>query len=159
MRVGLFMGGAAALAAALVLAPASDAAPKRATKQQLAVIDARQVQMKQLGGAMKTLAAYVKGDGADLAQAGAAAALVSRAGATMPHLFPAGTAVGVGDSSTRASLWKERDQFAARVAQFQTAAAGLNAATARGDRAEVGQRLGAVGASCKSCHEKWQVKD
>ena len=158
MRVGLFIGGAVALAAAAVLAPASDAAPKRASKQQLAVIDARQAQMKQLGGAMKTLSGYAKGEG-ELAQARGAAALMSRAGASMPHLFPAGTAVGVGDSSTRASLWKERDQFAARVAQFQTAAAGLNAATARGDRGEVGQRLGAVGASCKACHEKWQVKD
>ena len=158
MRAGLFMGGAAMLATTLVLATVSDAAPKRASKQQLAVIDARQAQMKQLGGAMKTLSGYAKGDG-DLAQARAAAALVSRAGASMPHLFPAGTGVGVGDSSTRSTLWKERDQFAARVAQFQTAAAGLNAATARGDRAEVGQRLGAVGASCKACHEKWQVKD
>ena len=158
MRVGLFMGGAAVLAAALVLAPASDAAPKRATKQQLAVIDARQGQMKQLGGAMKTLSGYARGDG-DLAQARAAAALVSRAGASMPHLFPVGTGVGVGDSNARLTLWEERDQFAARVAQFQTAAAGLNTATARGDRAEVGQRLGAVGASCKACHEKWQVKD
>ena len=158
MRIGLFMGAAVVLAAAVALAPASDAAPKRATKQQLAVIDARQAQMKQLGGAMKTLSVYAKGEG-ELAQARASAAVMSRAGATMPNLFPAGTAVGVGDSSTRASLWKERDQFAARVAQFQTAAAGLNAATARGDRAEVGQRLGPVGASCKACHQAWQVKD
>ena len=108
---------------------------------------------------MQTLGAFAKGESGDVAKMRAAAATMSRVGAAMPHLWPAGTAVGVGESSTRASLWKERDQFTARVAQFQTTVAGLNAAAATGQRVQVAQRLGPVGGTCKSCHDAWQVKD
>ena len=153
-------GTVALFTALVVLAGASAAAaPRKPTQQQAAVIDYRQAQMKQLGGAMRTLGAFAKGDLADLGKARAAAATLTRAGASMPHLWPAGTAVGVGESNTRASLWKERDQFARRVAQFQAAARDLNGAAAGGQRTDVARRLGAVGASCKACHDEWQVKD
>ncbi|HEX8568705.1 MAG TPA: cytochrome c, partial [Caulobacteraceae bacterium] len=119
MRRNLINGAAATVVAALALATVSEAvAARKPTKQQLAVIEHRQAQMKQLGGAMKTLAGFARGQGSSVTEARSAAALLSRAGATMPHLWPAGTQVGVGDSSTRASLWKERDAFAQRVAQF-----------------------------------------
>ena len=145
--------------AVLTLGAVSEAAPRKPTKQQLAVIEHRQAHMKQLRESMKALGAFAQGQSTDVGKTRAAAAVLTRVGAAMPHLWPAGTQVGVGESNTRASLWKERDQFAARVAQFQTAASGLNAAAATGQRAQVAQRLGAVGATCKGCHDEWQVKD
>ena len=154
------MAAMAVLAAGSVLASASEAASSRKpSKQQLAVIEHRQGQMKQLRASMKTLGAFAQGELTDVSQARAAAAAMSRAGAAMPHLWPTGTAVGVGESNTRAALGKERDQFVARVAQFQTGVTALNAAAATGQRAEVARRLGPVGASCKACHDAWQVKD
>ena len=149
-----------ALAVLATLVSASEAAPRpKPTKQQLAVVEHRQAQMKQLGASMKTLSAFARGDLTDVGQMRAAAATMSRVGGAMPHLWPAGTQVGVGDSSTRASLWKERQELAQRIAQFQTAAAGLNAAAATGRREEVADRMKAVGASCKTCHDAWRVVD
>ena len=159
MRQVLIAGGLLAALGCAVLAPVSEAASKRGpSKQQIAVIEHRQGQMKQLRAAMKTLGGFAQGSG-DVGQARSAAAVMSRAGAAMPHLWPVGTGVGVGESSSRNTVWKERPAFAARVAQFQTAVAGLNAAVATGDRAQVGQRLGAVGGACKACHDGFQVKD
>ena len=155
-----WIGGALAVVVAAALLPAAEAAAaKKPGKQQAAVIEHRQAQMKQLREAMKTLGGFAKGEVTDVAQARAAAASMSRVGAAMPHLWPAGTAVGVGESNTRATLWRERQAFATRVAEFQTAATALNAAAATGQRAQVAQRLGPVGASCKACHDAWQVKD
>ena len=159
MRRTVFAGAAAAVLTGLVVAGATEAASRKPTKQQLAVIEHRQAQMKQLRAAMKTVGAFAQGEQSEVAPVRAAAASMSRVGAAMPHLWPAGTQVGVGASSTRASLWKERRAFTERVAQFQTAVAGLNAAAATGQRAQVAQRLGPVGASCKACHDAWQVKD
>jgi cytochrome c556 len=159
VRRGLIGVAILGLAACAAVAGASEAAARKATKQQLAVIAHRQAQMKDLGRSMKTLSAFAQGELKDVQQARAAAATLARVGGVMPMLWPAGTGVGVGESNTRASAWKERDQFAARIAQFRTAAAAMNAAAATGDRAKVAQRLGAVGAECKACHTPYQVKD
>jgi cytochrome c556 len=147
-------------AAAMVMLP-EDHAPgaKGGAARPVAAVEHRQAQMKQLGRSMKLLGAFAKGEVADAAQARQAGATLAQASRAMPALWPAGTWVGVGDSAAKASIWTEKAEFAARVAQFQTAAAAMNVAAASGDKAEVGRRLGPLGASCKACHTAYQAED
>lgn len=122
----------------------------------LAIIDARQAELKKAGDAMKALGGYAKGGdlSADVLKGhGATLAAVAKA---LPGWWPAGTAVGVSDSEALPAIWEKPDQFQARAVAFQTEAAALEQAIAGGDRAAIAAQVGKVGGSCKACHQDFR---
>jgi cytochrome c556 len=130
---------------------------QRPAPNPAAVVDQRQERMKAVGGAMKALTNFAKGEGtaADVRKAGAVLA-----SARDMHLWwPQGTAKGVGDSKASPAIWSDKQRFAQRLAEFRQAAAAMDKAARSGDAAQVRAQLPALGASCKSCHTAFQLKD
>lgn len=130
---------------------------QRSAPNPAAVIDQRQARMKTLGGSMKTLTGFAKGEGTAADARRAAAAL---AAARDMHLWwPRGTAKGAGDSKASPAIWTDKPGFGRRVAEYRQAAAAMDKAARSGDAAQVRAQLPALGASCKSCHTAFQLKD
>ena len=129
---------------------------QRSAPDPAAFIDQRQARMKALGGSMKTLTNFAKGEGT-AADARKAAAVL--AAARDMHLWwPQGTAKGAGDSKASPAIWTDKQRFGQRVAEYRQAAAAMDKAARSGDAAQVRAQLPALGASCKSCHTAYQLK-
>ncbi len=149
--------GLVALAALSTAIALSAGHAQRSAPDPAAFVDQRQARMKALGGSMKTLTGFTKGEGtaADARKAGA----VLAAARDMHRWWPQGTAKGAGDSKASAAIWTDKQRFAQRVAEYRQAAAAMDKAARSGDAAQVRAQLPALGASCKSCHTAFQLKD
>lgn len=120
------------------------------------LVNQRQENMKQLGGAMKVLSGYVKGE-ADQAAASKAAQVLVDVGGQMQEWWPEGTAVGVGDSEAKPAIWTETEKFNANIEKMKAATPALLAAVQSSDSGATGKQLGAVGATCKGCHQDYKA--
>ena len=146
------------VAAGIALLQVSAFAQTGANARQIAAIEARQAAMKRIGGAMKILAGFAKGDVADKGKAVEAAKTVEASGRQFRKLLPKGTEAGVGKSKAKAEIWTDSRAFDQQMRALITAAAATRKAAATGDPAAVGAQLGALGDTCKSCHSKFQKK-
>ena len=145
----------AALSLTLVVMPAVQA---QGGANPAALVEQRQGRMKALGGAMKTLTGFSKGD-ASAADATKAAGVLAAAGRGMPGWWPRGTATGVGDSEALPAIWSDQPGFRRQLAAFRTASAQMDAAAKSGDATKVGAALRVVGGSCKGCHDGYRLKN
>jgi len=114
----------------------------------------RQAVMKAIGGHTGAVAAIVKRQVPFTDDAKVHADALADLSQIVPRIFPEGS---VGDSGTLPAVWDKPDEFKAAVAEFQTAAAGLAKAAVEGPSA-VPAALGALGKSCKGCHDDFRKK-
>ena len=139
-----------AVVAGLALSAGSVLASAALTPQQ--IVDDRVAGMKALGGNLKgaRTAADAAGAKAELAKAIAFAA-------TVQSRFPKGTGIGdAGVTKSRAlqDIWTKPDQFKAAI---EALAGALKAAdAAAGDQAKFDAAFGALGKSCKGCHDQFR---
>ncbi len=146
--------GAIAAGPALADEIAVVASPEVVRPELLKVIARRQSESRRLSGAMRVIGRFLKGEGANVSDVGAAAEIIRAVGGQFNHdLFPEGTAVGVGRSAARQEVWQEWDIFKERSAALQTAAGRLVTAAATGNAEAVRAPIVAVGQACGSCHE------
>jgi cytochrome c556 len=121
------------------------------------IVMMRMEAMKGIGDSMKTIAAMMKGeteyDGAVVATA---ATIIAEHAKHIPQMFPEGST----EKPTEALpiIWTEWDRFTELANELNTdalalAEAGKKASTAQDIRAE----LGAVGRSCKACHQDFRM--
>lgn len=124
---------------------------------KLAAIKARQDFMKAQGGDVKAIADYTKGD-ADQAKATAAADDLVARQPKIDALFVPGTSATdfPGKTYAKPEIWTEKDKFAAAVAKSQEDVSKLVAAGKTGNIDQIKAAIGAVGASCKACHDTYQ---
>jgi cytochrome c556 len=76
-------------------------------------------------------------------------------GAAMPALFARNTKLV--PSRARPEVWTDKAGFAAKTAEFADATRALAAAAAADDRPGFDAALATVAASCKGCHDSYQV--
>jgi cytochrome c556 len=78
--------------------------------------------------------------------------------ATLNRLQFAGFVEGTGSGNTKAKpeIWTEKDKFAAAVAKSQSDVDKLVAAGKTGNLDQIKAAAGAVGQSCKACHDAYQ---
>jgi cytochrome c556 len=69
------------------------------------------------------------------------------------HVFPEGS--GTGETRALPAIWEKPDAFKKAYEAYQTAAANL-AKTAETDPKAVGAAVGALGKSCKGCHDDFR---
>jgi cytochrome c556 len=63
-----------------------------------------------------------------------------------------------GDTRAKPEIWKERAKFDAAALKMQEDVAKLNAAAKTGSLDAIKAAAGAVGQSCKGCHDDYQAK-
>ena len=61
-----------------------------------------------------------------------------------------------GNTRAKPEIWTEKDKFAARVAKSQEDVLKLSAAGKTGNLDQIKAAAGAVGESCKACHDAYQ---
>ncbi len=125
-----------------------------------APVKARQGQMRIIAINLGILGGMAKGDTAyDAATAQAAAD--SLAGVTMVSpgpLWPEGSDMdAVVGTVAKADIWTNMGDFNAKFEGLATAAKAMQAAAGGGQQA-IGQAMGAVGGTCKDCHQTYRGK-
>jgi len=72
-----------------------------------------------------------------------------------------GFADGTDKGTTRAKpgIWDNKQDFQQKMEDFSKAAAALKEAAAGGDKKAIAMQVGAVGKTCKSCHDEYKSKD
>ena len=113
----------------------------------------RHMAMEALGDAMKPLGAIAKKQAPfDAAVVKASATTVADNLKKAATLFPAGS--GGGESKAKPEIWTDAAGFEKGMKDAHAAAVALQSVK---DEAAFGPALGAVGASCKSCHDKYRL--
>lgn len=145
----------AAFAAAATVATASLAASHE-SKSDNPAVNARHAQMQMVGYSIGVLGATAKGEMEFSAEMVDSAARNLQALARMDKasLWIAGTEQGaVTGSRAKAEIWSDPDGFAAGFVKLDEAATALIGAA---DAGAVGAGMGALGGTCKACHEKYR---
>jgi cytochrome c556 len=115
----------------------------------------RQSVMKAVGGTMGGLAAVLKGQApANLADP--LAHTMYELSKVVPHVFPTGS--DFGETGALLAIWEKPADFTKAVAAFQSAALNLSKVSHDSDMSTFGPAFGALGKSCKGCHENFRKK-
>ena len=93
-------------------------------------------------------------DGGDLSGAAAPAQSLNAFAKQVPTLFPAGS--DKGETKAKAAIWTNGADFGAKAQAFEAESAKLVQAVASGDKAAVQKQFGAVGGTCKGCHDTYR---
>ncbi|MDZ4740426.1 MAG: cytochrome c [Alphaproteobacteria bacterium] len=139
-----------AVVAGLALSAGGVLASAALTPQQ--IVDERVAGMKALGGNMKGARTATDAAGAK-AEIAKAIAFTE----TMQSRFPKGTGIGdAGVTKSRAlpDIWTKPDQFKAAIEALSSALKTADAAA--GDQAKFDAAFGALGKSCKGCHDQFR---
>ncbi len=154
---GLFFA-AAALLAVTVFAGGNPAFAQDAK----AAIEKRQMAMKEFGGHLKAISAFLKegkGSAEDVAKR---AAEISATAKMLPSMFPAKSGSDmVTDPKTDAlaMIWSDKAKFESLVATLSAEAEKLEKVAMAGDKAAIGAQMGMVGKNaCGACHGSFRAK-
>ncbi len=113
----------------------------------------RHMLMEQINDAMKPLGAIAKKQAPfDAEVVKASATTIAGNLEKAQALFPAGS--GGGESRAKPEIWTDAAGFEKGMKEAHAAAVALQSVK---DEASFAPALGAVGASCKSCHDKYRV--
>ena len=143
---------AAGLVAIPIAAVAQEQAPAPAPTTPEEFHHAREAKMGQGARTMGALK-QAADSGGDLAALAPRIEWLISWSQELPTLFPAGSDVG---SDAKPEIWSDRAGFEAAAARFQTAARGLAAPAAAGDRAAFLTAFAAARASCGGCHDNYK---
>lgn len=126
-----------------------------AAAQAVDHLQARHDAMEAVGGAMKTLGGMARG------QAPFDAAVVKKSATTIADKlaeaekhFPAGS--DAGKTRAKAEIWTNRADFDRLMGESKKAATALAAVS---DEAAYKAALGALGGSCKACHDMYRAPE
>lgn len=140
------------IALAVVALPVAAATPQQ-------MIEQRQANFKQIGKAFKGVSDALKQSTPDVAVIKANASTLAALSTKLPTWFPRGTGKESGVKTEAApAIWTKPAEFKAAAEKFAAAASGLRLASA-GDPAQIAPAAGALGATCKGCHESFRVKE
>ena len=143
-------GAVLATGAALYAKPA----PRAASPSPQDIITTRQAGM-DMSVATLTLLKNANANGAPLKTLAFPAGGLAKWAGVLPTLFSDNTK-GL-PSRARPAVWTDRAGFQAKAGDFTIAAKALAAAAAADDKPAFDAALASVGASCKGCHDSYQL--
>ncbi|MEM7701053.1 MAG: cytochrome c [Pseudomonadota bacterium] len=137
---------------------ATDTNAASATADEPAVIGERQANFKTIGKSFKAIRTQLEGDSPDFEAIATAATDMNAAALKIEGHFPEGTSVADGyDTEALAVIWEKPEEFAEAHKRLVEASAEMITLAQGGDAASVGDQVGAVGGSCKNCHDKFRL--
>ena len=115
--------------------------------------------METIGKTGKAINRQLTGSSPNLAAVHAGAAQIADLSRQASRWFPAGTGPEVGKTGAKPEIWQPQNQadFAAKLHNFQVAAAAFNAAAASGDLSLIKARFDSLEGTCKACHDKYRM--
>ena len=145
--------------------PASDAGDaagaEAATSEFADIVEARQQNLKDLGGSFKAISDQLRSGNPDVAAIQEATeTALGIANEDFVAWFPAGSGAESGlETDALPTIWSEADDFAAAHERLKGAAAELNDAALAGDPALIAEKFQATGGACKNCHDNFRKDD
>lgn len=144
--VGALLAGSAALYAKPAPVPAAPSPQDLVTTRQAGM---------DMAAATMTLLKNASANGTPLKNLVFPASGLAKFAGVMPSLFSANTRSVT--SRARPTVWTERVDFKAKADEFGKATKALVAAAGAEDKAAFDAALASVGASCKGCHDSYQL--
>lgn len=129
-------------------------APRPAAPSPQDIVTTRQAGM-DMSVATLTLLKNASANGAPLKTLAFPAGGLAKWAGVLPTLFSDNTKAL--PSRARPTVWSDRAGFQAKAGDFATAAKALAAAAAADDKPAFDAALASVGASCKGCHDTYQL--
>jgi cytochrome c556 len=71
--------------------------------------------------------------------------------------FPTGTGPEAGKTGAKAEIWRNPQDFTAKLVAFQKAVQALKAATSGNDLNAIRVRVDGMGQTCRACHDKYRL--
>jgi len=154
---GLTMTLAACGGEAPVAYHGDDPLPNGMTVKQQ--IEARQHNLKDLGGAYKVVNDQLKNDAPQLAEIKLAAQEIRSHSREIGNWFPKGTGPESGvKTEALAAIWVDEASFKTKAQAFDDEAAKLNDAVAMENVDAIKAQAKATGEACKACHDSFRQK-
>lgn len=124
------------------------------------VIKARQSNLKDLGGAFKTVRDQLKVSKPNLAEIKQAAQQISNLAQDQSHWFPQGSGPETGvKTAAKPEIWSDSAGFAKALGRFSAEAPKLLALANAGDLDGLRSQAATVGQACKGCHDTYRVPE
>ena len=126
--------------------------------QEPPVIAERQANFKAIGKSFKAIRTQLEENSPNMAVILAAANDLNAAALKVELGFPQGTGVDDGfDTEALAAIWEKPEEFAKAHTMLSDATAQMVSLAQAGDPAAVGAQVGAIGKSCKNCHDNFRL--
>ena len=126
--------------------------------QAAAVMHERHEGMETIGKAFKTLRREFDSSSPSAPTVRRSAAQIADLSKKSSRWFPAGTGPDVAKTGAKPEIWRNWQDFSAKLSAFQKAAAVFNAAAASGDMNAAKARYADLGGTCKACHDKYRTE-
>lgn len=147
---------------AVILSLAAVTAPVQISAQDpAAIIKQRQDAMKEMGGHMKAINAFVESGTGSAADVAMRAGAIQEMSAKITELFPEGTSIndGVGKTGAKPEIWSDAEGFKSAAMKLGELAGGLETAADGGDSAAIGEQFAMLGKNgCGGCHQTFRQK-
>jgi cytochrome c556 len=145
-----------AIGAALALSAPTVVTADDLTGQE--AVDARQHNLKDLGGAFKAVRDQARKPQPDMTQVQQAAEQIQQLAADMNAWFPKGSEPGEDiETDAKTAIWTDSKGFASALAKFQQEAPKLLTLAKANDADGLKKQVTVVGGACKGCHDKYRV--
>lgn len=133
--------------------------PKLTHDQALALMKQRNANMKALGDAAGKVGKSLQSGTPDLNLIKQAASQIASLAPKVVSWFPAGTGPDVGKTRAKAEIWQKPEDFASKAHDFGLSATDFNDAAKLGDINHIKVTFGAMGKSCKACHDLYRAPE
>ena len=114
--------------------------------------------MEKIGKNAKAINRELTGPSPDLAAVRARAAEIALLSRKASGWFPAGTGPEAGKTGAKPDIWQNPQDFAAKLHNFQEAAAAFDDAAKTNDVTRIKAQFGTLGHACKACHDKYRAE-
>ena len=155
MRIAPYSFAIIALCAAAVSA-APLVVARVSGPQAAQIMHTRHEGMEKIGKNGKAINRELTSSSPNMAAVHAGAAVSADLSRQASGWFPEGTGPEVGKTGAKPAIWQNPQDFAAKLHNFQVAAAAFNAAAASGDVAVTKARFNDLEGACKACHDKYR---
>ena len=123
-----------------------------------APLSPRHDKFEAIAKASKTIGDELKKDAPDLAVIKTNAQAIDDSAKALPGWFPGTTGPEPGiKTDAKPEIWQKPAEFKAAADKFAAAAAELRAAADAGEVAAIKTAAGALGPTCKGCHEQFRA--
>jgi cytochrome c556 len=119
------------------------------------IVAARQASMVMSVGALSAVRS-ASASGTPVKNLAFVAGGLAQWGAALPGMFAPSTSKAT--SKAKPEVWSDKEGFAAKAKAFADATAALSAAAKADDKEAFTAALASTGASCKACHDAYQVQ-
>ena len=133
--------------------------PKLTHDQALALMKQRNDNMKAMGDAAGKVGKSFQSGNPDLNVIRQAAAQIASLAPKVVSWFPAGTGPDVGKTRAKAEIWQKPEDFASKAHDLSQAATDFNDAAKLGDMNRIKVTFGAMGKTCKACHDLYRAPE